>query len=163
VFEIASDARVLNQLANHPDVLPFIGPSLDEVAFDARFTAEWITRTKFFHNVEETVGMLFDWTMPGAWELHMLATPEARGGDALEFAIEIIAHMFASGVETIWGQTPIWNERARKMHSKVGGISRGFGTHPAMGEVEIFATRHDEWEPRRPKYEQMKNNSSEVA
>jgi hypothetical protein len=147
-LKLATDARVLNALANHSDVLPYIGSKGEKVSFDQRFEPEWVTRTLFFHDDKETVGMLFDWTMPDIWELHFCALPEARGGDAVAFAIESLAEMLVNrGNSCVWGQVPLWNMRARKMVGKIGGVSRGFGIHPLSGEVEIFSARRDEWTP----------------
>lgn len=144
---LATDARVLNTLANHPRIRPVIGPLNDQLAFDQRFEPNWVTRTRFFHNEAETIGMLFDWTKPRVWELHTMATPEARGGEAFQFAIDVIAEMFATEADEIWGQTPVANEIARAMHRKIGGISHGFGIHPAIGPVEIFVTPRADWKP----------------
>jgi hypothetical protein len=39
------------------------------------------------------------------------------------------------------------------MHRKVGGISRGFGTSPVMGKVELFTALKADWRsPFEPKY-----------
>lgn len=145
--KLATDARVLNTLANHPDILPYVAPKgTESIDFDVCFEPDRIDRIRFFHNEAESIGMFFDWSAPDIWELHMLAMPEARGGDALAFASEVITEMFFNrGAREIWGKTPRWNERARAMHRKVGGISRGLGIDPVFGEVEYFSTPRGEW------------------
>ena len=144
-------------LANHPSIKPYLVEGTDAdtdepLIYDRFFEDGFKCRVRFYHNGETdedlstTIGMLFDWTSPDIWSLHMLAKPVARGGDALAFASEAIRKMFfVQGAREIWGTTPIHNERARAMHRKVGGIPRGFMTDPYLGEVELFATPRDEW------------------
>lgn len=165
-FILATDARVLNSLANNPSILPYIAPEgTESLDFSVcHFNGDRTDRIRFYHNAEETIGMLFKWTSPDVWELHMLATPECRGSTAYPFAVSVITDMFEQhGAETIWGYTPKWNERARAMHSKVGGISKGFGVHPVFGDVELFSTPRDQWKPVEPKYDVTIKSKSEVT
>jgi hypothetical protein len=160
VFKLAKDARILDMLANDPTILPHIAPEgTESLSFRSLFEPDRLGRTRFYHNgssdadMGATIGMLFDWTSPEVWALHMLAKPEARGGYALRFAATVIADMFEHRAKEIWGETPVKNERARAMHRKVGGISRGFGVNPIMGPVEYFSTPKADWRsPIEPKY-----------
>ena len=145
-------------LANHPAIQPFIvpqsfDPESESLEFDHNFLPENAWRFHYYHNGENdddenaSIAMLFQWSSPDVWEIHMLAKPDARGGEALVFAKQTVADMFTKqNAKELWGQTPIWNERARAMHRKVGGIPRGFGHHPMFGEVELFATSRTEWD-----------------
>src|SRR5450759_225824 len=148
---IAKDARVLTMLGNHPDIKPYLirdtefGPDA-LLNYEPLFEPKHVDRVRFYHNDEESIGMLFIWSSPNVWEMHMLALPEARGGMALEFATAAGTDMYNNqGAKELWGQTAVWNERARKMHLKVGGISRGFDINPLVGKVELFATSKSEW------------------
>lgn len=152
MFHEASDSRVANTLANHPKVLPYVAPKgTESLDLTPLFEGVRKERIRFFHNEEETIGMLFDWSSPNIWELHMMALPEARGGDALAFADAVILDMlFNRGAREIWGKTPTWNERARAMHRKVG-TSRGTAIDPVWGEVEYFSTTRDERQAQKSK------------
>lgn len=154
----AQDARVVNLLANDPDILPFVvpqGTNLEETTleFDHCFEPERAWRFRYFHNGENdgdttaTIVMMFQWSSPDVWEMHMLAKPEARGGPALAFAKQTVAEMFNNqGAKELWGQTPVWNKPAVVMHHKVGGIPRGTGYNDMFKcDMQLFATSKSEW------------------
>ena len=149
----AKTARVINALANQPEIFPFV--SADPSQFPLDFT-ECVERSEhyiFFHNgssdddLSATIAMMFEWSGPDMYEMHTMSRSCARGGDAFKFAKACIEEMFFNrGAVEIWGQTPAANERARAFNQKLGAIPRGFGEHYLFGPVEFFRTARAEYE-----------------
>ena len=188
---VATNARVINALANRPEIFPFVSkdghaecerfwsirqmidlePDLEDdpdfmsglndagKAFldHAMNFQECVDRPehyRIYHNGADqldvdgaTIALIFEWSSPHVWEIHTMALPTARGGEALAFAKSCVADMFLEhGARELWGQTPIANERARKFNEKLGAIPRYVGEHHIFGEVEFFATSRAEWD-----------------
>lgn len=146
---LATDARVLNALTNHPDVKPHLTDDPDaELVQDALFTPECADRIRFFHSDDETVGALFNWTSPNVWEMHMQSLKPSRGLKTWHFMNAAIDEMFVNqGAKELWGQTKVSNEHARNMHGAIA-VSQGIQMSP-LGPVELFVLTKAEWERRK--------------
>jgi hypothetical protein len=148
----AATARVINAIANQPEVYPFVCP---DPSFGYIFFDEHAARPEHYvllHNGQHdddltaTAAMIFEWSAPGVWEMHTLFRNECRGKAALAQAHEFVAFMYDEmGADMIWGQTPLDNKAARFFNRKLGGKSVGTGTHHAFGPVEFFRCFKHEW------------------
>lgn len=99
------DASLVNELANHPSIHPWVSvPGQDEidlteqVANQSNYVLSVPGGVFFFHSLE-----------PGAFEAHSLFKPDARGQSALQAARDALAFMFDAGAHTIYARCPKGN------------------------------------------------------
>ncbi|MES3048083.1 hypothetical protein [Sphingomonas faeni] len=145
------DPTVHNKIANHPDVVrslewkPEDHPETDGWLLFGNLTDDpanyWL-----LHNEAETLAMIFEWSMPGAVQMHTMSLPGTRGKVMMRDAKELLREMFVEhGAETIWGQAPLHNRQARMFNRLIGGRSCGFGHHHVAGDVEYFRNNRADW------------------
>lgn len=147
---------VLDRLANHPDVHPFVSIGNQPIDHAPCFEPEHAALCRLYHNgIDDddplaSIAVSFGWSSPNVWEMHVMVLKSARGKEALEFTLKCIADMFyQQGAKEIWGRPKVSNKVVRYFVRKVGAISRGFTRDPMFGEVELFATSKAEWEAWR--------------
>jgi hypothetical protein len=86
------DARRINPIINHPDVLPWISQPGDDVLDLSAVVAD-------FRNVllmTDSGGLLFIQLEPGTYEVHTSFLPAIRGAPGVAIAKQALRHMFVS-------------------------------------------------------------------
>lgn len=141
----AFDATIHDRIANHPDVIrklewnPDQGPmSFADLAADSEHFV-------LLHNPTDDLGLIFEWSAPGVWQVHTMSLPSIRG-NAVEDAKALLHEMFVlHGADMIWGQTPLHNVAARKFNTKIGAVPCGESVHHIAGPVEYFRNSRARW------------------
>jgi hypothetical protein len=131
----ATDARIHNHIANHPEVKPTISYAEDYADFTPLFE-----QPDHYILLHDGMGAssIFEWSAPGVWQGHSMFLPERRGKEGIASAKDMIAWMFEQGARMLWGQTPIENLPARMFNRLVGFKRCGRGVHHVAGPVEYF-------------------------
>lgn len=114
---------VLNHLANHPDVRPYVSPNHHSVDMSA-FAAD--PRHLAIGGVDGAVLFAAHGEAPGVYEMHWLLTKQVRGEAALRLARRGIDRLFTDrDAVAIVGATPRENRAARMMNRALGGRPTG--------------------------------------
>ena len=138
-----TDATFLNQVANHPDVRPWLGTD-GESFVDVGVL---LNLPGAFALTNEWGGFVFMLTGDGAYEFHTMFLPEGRGRRALRASLEACDLMFgAYGAPTLQTYVPHGNIAAKWL-VKVVGFS---GMH-ADAEQSYWRFTKAEWEARAPR------------
>lgn len=142
IIKILEDAKVINEVANKPEVLPFIGPELESI--DLSDCLNYPSRYLFLTNEEQTAITLWDMYSPGVWEAHTMFTKECRGRKAIETGKAMLDYLHTiRPVLLVWGQTPVNNKPANWFNQQVGLTKALEITHHVMGpEYVWFYSRH---------------------
>lgn len=111
------DAEVVNAIANHPSVLPWVTvPGMDTVD-----VAPLLSDPANVAVMTETGGFVFNILAPGEYEAHSLFLPEGRGRHAMESAREALHYMFSViGGETVWARCPVNNRAVMAFTRRLG-------------------------------------------
>ena len=146
----ATDAAVVNFIANQPGVYGFIAPNpYSGEPIDLTECAERPDHYVLLHNESCDGAMVFEWSGPGIWEMHTMFLPSCRGKKALEAGREMLAYMFDElEAFCIWGQTPRDLKAARLFNNHLGGRIVGEGEHYRFGACIHYRLTRDEWEER---------------
>lgn len=129
------DAAEHNRIANLPDVRPSFAWVEGEVSFDA----EIADTDHYVFLIEGGAAAIFEWSAPGVWQVHTLASPECRGKAAIDAGLRMIAWMQEQeGARMLWGMTPLGNSAARMFNRLIGAKSAGLREHHVCGETELF-------------------------
>lgn len=140
--ERASDAVLLNRIANHPAVRPYFDlGGAGVLDFSACVSSP---DYRILTNGRDAAA-IFEWSAPAVWEGHTLFLPSCRGRRAVETGKAFCAWMFADGASMLWGQTPSILRHVRWFNRRVGFEPAGIGLHPVSGEVERFVMRKPGW------------------
>jgi hypothetical protein len=99
------DAKLVNDLANHPDIHPWVSVP-DQVQID--LTEQVSDPNNYVLSAPGGV-FFFHQVGPAEYEAHSLFIPEARGTAAMQAAREALAFMFGSGARTIYARCPKGN------------------------------------------------------
>jgi len=132
-----TDTSLINRIANDDTVRPFIRPDgepMDFAPLEGKRVGE--TGVVVLSNGEDAVG-LFEITAPRIYQAHTLFGPTCRGRKAIETAREMLAHMFSSGADIIWGATPRDNRAACMFNRLVGAREIGGDTEDAIFEYKV--------------------------
>lgn len=129
------DARLLNRLANLPDVRPAVCYHDQTLDWSAAFPAKDTGVVVVSNGCDACA--VFASTNPRVWQGHTIFGPTCRGRRAVETGRAII-HWMTPHAELIWGATPIGNRAARWFNRQIGGRSVGFDHYDTEGAVEIF-------------------------
>lgn len=141
----ALDARVHNEIANHPDVVRNLEWDADRGLLTFDHLVPHPEHYIFLHNETRELALIFEWSAPGVWQVHTMSLPSIRGR-AVPDAKSLFHEMFVQhGADMIWGQTPLHNVAARKFNLKVGAESYGTGHHHIAGDVEYFRNSKARW------------------
>lgn len=129
------DASAHNRIANHPAVRPSFPWVEGEVSFDAE-----VTDTQHYcFLLDGEAAAMFEWSAPGVWQVHSLASPDCRGKHALDAGRRMIGWMRDhEGATMFWGQTPVGNRAARMFNRLIGAKSAGMREHHICGLCELF-------------------------
>ncbi len=109
------DADWLNELANDPEIRPFIGGGFDEVDLSSVVNSENII-LRGDHG-----GFALGWSAPGVYEVHTFIRKEGRGRWSLQAAQDMIAMMKAFGANRLWTQVEKSAANVRRF-AKVSGM-----------------------------------------
>jgi hypothetical protein len=134
----ATDARIHNLIANHPQVTPTINYSGTYADFTPLF--EQPDHYILLHDGEGAAS-IFEWSAPGIWQGHSLYLPERRGKEGIQSGREMVAWMFDHGAEMLWGQTPLDNRPALMFNRLLGFKPAGQGVHFVAGPVQYFTLK----------------------
>ncbi|MEG8058019.1 hypothetical protein QP150_16195 [Sphingomonas sp. 22L2VL55-3] len=129
------DARLLNRLANLPDVRPAVCYHDQPLDWSAAFPAEDTGVVVVSNGCDACA--VFASTDPRVWQGHTIFGSTCRGRRAIETGRAIINWM-RPHADLIWGATPIQNKAARWFNRQIGGRSAGFDQYDTEGAVEIF-------------------------
>ena len=132
-----TDISLINRIANDDKVRPFIRPdgeAMDFSPFEGKRISE--TGCVILSNGEDAVG-LFEITAPHIYQAHTLFGPTCRGRKAIKTAREMLAHMFSSGADIIWGATPRINRAACMFNRLVGAREIGGDAEDAIFEYKV--------------------------
>lgn len=106
----------LNDIINHPDVLPFV--TVEDI--------DYVDMSFFFESPEnvclldEGGGFICVYIGNDIYEVHSHFLPEYRGLHAIRMAKESIAYMKSIGAKKLIGYTPVENRAARRFNRLVG-------------------------------------------
>lgn len=123
--------RLLNALANHPDIRPHLGGAgaleIGEMPDD------WVFL------IGDAGGGLFMRNAPNIYEGHWLFTE--GGQPALTLAKAMVSAMlYGLGAEMVWGAVPVDNRRCRIFTRLAGLTSLGIHERPYQ-TIELFVAR----------------------
>lgn len=129
------DQALLERVANHPDIKPWLGISGGQPVNIEPGTLE---RDDILC-LEGTAGlMVLGRERDGVWQKHNLFVPGALK-DKLETAREMFGWIFVNTeAPAIIARTPVGNRQARWFNRQIGMRSAGFFIDPALGQVEEF-------------------------
>lgn len=127
-------AALLNQIANRPDVRPSCGGDgrsyldFEPVMADEKNQAV----------VWEDGALLFIWTAPATYEVHVMVAPEGRGREAYRHVREGLDWMIGRGAERLWARIP--NAQVRHLAAQMGFARCGtdvldIGSGPVMYDL----------------------------
>ncbi len=133
----ATDATLLNRIANDPAVRPFVdyrnttSPVDLSVCFPARQTGIVVLT-----NDEDAAG-LFVLTADRDWQAHLMFLASCRGARAIAAWRGMVAWL-KPYADLIWCAVPLHNRAARWFARHVGGQHVGFDDYEAEGRVELL-------------------------
>lgn len=118
-------AELLNYVANHPDVLPWLAPHLPYIDLSGFLL---VPENVMFGDHRGLIIFLYQ-AKAHTYQLHWLLTDEIRGRAALLMARNAIATMFTKfDCCAITGSTPRDNLPARAMNRALGAVPVGVST-----------------------------------
>jgi hypothetical protein len=107
----------LNELANHPQVRPTCGgDGQSELDFSL-----FVASSKNHALVWDRGAILFFWSAPETYEIHVMVLPEGRGRESYRMIAEGIDCMIANGAERLWA----------RVEKRFGGL-RHLTTHAGL-------------------------------
>lgn len=141
------DARVINEIINHPEVRPWLG------GFGTLDLSPGLADTRnVLLMAGETGGLFFHWQEPGIYEVHTQFLPENRGLAAFGAAREAVDWMFShTDMCELWTKCPESNRGAKVLTTTLGGKvwfkrpqgwTHGDGTKEAM---LYYTMSYGEW------------------
>lgn len=112
-----SDATFLNELANHPEIRPFVGGGLEPLDL----TAVCQNPANIILVVDGAGAWVLQMLMPGVYELHTMFLPEARGRPYFVAAKQALAYVFGqTDALEIVTKCPDDNDGARMAAATMG-------------------------------------------
>lgn len=102
VFLLADkkDAERLNVLANHPQIRPTCGGDGKSHLDYAAFCANPNNHTHLWDHG----ALLFHWSAPQTYEVHVMVLPEGRGKEAYRQVLLGVKYMVSIGAERLWAR-----------------------------------------------------------
>lgn len=130
--ERLTDARLANEIANLPEVGPYLMADCD---FD--FTEAVENDRNFFLHDDGGIAV-FAWSAPRVYECHLFFRPETRGKRAVEASMRMIDWMHPRFASAFWAQPPIGQKAAIWIGLRVGFKMRDTFNHPQLGPVQYL-------------------------
>lgn len=94
------DATFANEVVNHPDVRPYVGPmELGELDF-----SDAISSPENWFLIGEYGGFALAWSAPGVYEVHVFILPEGRGAWAARARKWVIKFAKENGATMLWAR-----------------------------------------------------------
>lgn len=133
--------RLLNRVANRPDILAAVAPGFKHIDL-----APFFNHPKNVMLGNSRGVLLFAWKGNGVYEMHYLFTGIMRGRDALRATKMALRAMFTKHCATaICGATPRENRAARAMNRALGARPTGVSTD-SLGRACIdYILERDTW------------------
>lgn len=113
------DAHRLNEIANHPDVRPTCGGDGKSVL---DFTS-FISDPRNYAFVWGHGAIMFHWSEPGTYEVHVMVLPEGRGSEAYHATRKAVDTMLGLGSERLLARVAK-GYRALKHFASCAGFSK---------------------------------------
>ena len=121
------DAELVNRVANHPAVRPFIGAPDDG---DLDFT-DAVARPEHWFLFGDHGGFLLQWSAPRVREVHTMILPQGRGMWGAQIRKEGIQYARDRGTRTLWTKIP-------PEASHVERFARQGGMKPTGDVIDTF-------------------------
>ena len=110
------DAHRLNEIANHPEVRPTCGGDGKSLLDFASF----VSNPKNYALVWDQGALLFHWSAPYTYEVHVMVLPEGRGKDAYHTIKKGIEDVLSLGAERIWARVADGFDGLRHITAQMG-------------------------------------------
>ena len=98
MLERSFDTGRINEVINHPEVRPFVGP----ISYGDVDVAPVVAKPEDWFLMGAHGGFLLSWSSPGVREIHTFVLPEGRGRWAAEARAEMLGYARANGTHTLW-------------------------------------------------------------
>lgn len=129
MIALCHDAVTVNEVVNHPEVRPFVGPGGDlDLSAAVAAPENWFL-------MGEHGGFGLIWSAPGVYEVHTFIKKAGRGVWAKQAAKDGIAFAFDHGAKMLWTKVPEGREN-------VALYAMAMGMKPAGMSVETFGEPH---------------------
>lgn len=131
LLSFTTDPEALNEIVNHPDVRPGVGP----------IEAGYLDLTPLTGNPNNLFllgdhgGFALLWSAPHTHEVHTFITQEGRGKWAKQAAAEAIQLMWSRGTHTLWTQIATDTPHVR-------AFAAAMGMHPTGEQLMTFGKPH---------------------
>lgn len=113
-----TDAVVLNRVANHPAVRPYLG--LGSEPMDTQWILDLPGTVCLMGDLG---GFIFLQVGEGVYSVHSLFLPEGRGGKAVRAAMDAVAHVFThENARVITTEVPVNNPAAKWLALRCGFV-----------------------------------------
>jgi hypothetical protein len=133
--------KVLNHVANQPEVLRYVAPGCAAIDLTNFFAEPGNVMMGDLDGV-----LLFGEVMPGVYEMHYLFTEALRGQEALRFVKHCLRIMFTEyGAQCIGGITPRENRAARAMNRALGARPVGEQLDPHGRTCIKYILEREQW------------------
>lgn len=135
------DVARINEVANNPDVRPFIGGKISEPLDVSELVADHSNYALFGQHG----GFVYAWCAPAIYEVHTLILTEGRGKWALDAAKMSLAMMAKDGAERVWTRVREDMRGVRAFTIAAGMRSRGCKMFDLGGGLASYALY--DWKP----------------
>lgn len=126
------DAVLVNLVANHPDVRPYLGPEcLGELDFE-----ETVAERQNWFLIGEHGGFALGWSAPGVYEVHVFILPAGRGKWAAQARQDMLDFAKANGATMLWA-------RIAPSARAVAYFARRGGMQPTGEMLYTFGSPYD--------------------
>lgn len=138
-----TDARLINRIANHPDVRPTFGYHEGETDLSPLFDHQ---DAYVVISDGDGAASLFEWSAPGVWQGHSLFLPDSRGEYGIAAARAMCRWMFEHrAARILWGMTPVDHRAAQMFNRLVGFKAVGECTDAANVRCRLFMLEDCPW------------------
>jgi hypothetical protein len=124
------DAAAVEEVVNHPDVLPFVGADGPLDLSDA------VAKPENIFLIGQHGGFALIWSAPGVYEVHTFIAPKGRGKWAYDAAWAMIDAAREAGAHMLW-------TRIKPDMGNVAAFARHFGMHPTGQQIETLGHAYD--------------------
>jgi hypothetical protein len=98
MLERSFDTGRINEVVNHPEVRPFVGP----VSYGELDVAPVVAKQEDWFLMGDHGGFLLSWSAPKVREIHTFVLPEGRGRWAADARTAMLAYARENGTRTLW-------------------------------------------------------------
>ena len=96
------DADRVNDVVNHPAVLPFVGG----VEGERLDLSPLVEQPEHWFLMDDHGGFMLAWSAPNVREVHAFVLPEGRGQWAADRRAEMLDYARANGAKMLWTKIP---------------------------------------------------------